>query len=103
MSNAFNLSLALVLYNSLLYTLMRYINKFIYLSIYVFINLSLVCLPRGRSSHRPMDLGDCNADVAAPRHVRISVLQVSDSSIMDPKECQRVIEQYHLFDDSHHC
>ena len=50
-----------------------------------------------------MDLGDCNADVAAPRHVRISVLQVSDSSIMDPKECQRVIEQYHLFDDSHHC
>jgi len=30
-------------------------------------------------------VSDRNADLAAPRRVRISVLQVADSSIMDPK------------------
>jgi len=40
-------------------------------------------MPRVRSFH--MVVSDRNADLAAPSRARISVLQVADSSIMDPK------------------
>ena len=49
----------------------------------VFSNLTLIWVPRVRSFH--MVESDRSADLAAPRRARISVLQVADSSIMDPK------------------
>ena len=48
----------------------------------VFSNLTLIWVPRVRSFH--MAESDRSADFAAPRRARISVLQVADSSIMDP-------------------
>ena len=49
----------------------------------VFSRLILLWMPRVQSFH--MVVSDHNADLAAPRCARISVLQVDDSSVMDLK------------------